>query len=216
MDNVRYTWIKRGGGLWLIYLSPRTGTFGHKNLVSGVSGWSDKSGCRDFSTIEEMNDTLISNINSVVGENDILWNLGDLALGPKKLWPDFRNAIKCKNIYHLAGNHDADWDALGYSWFFKEIHGKERQYTILHKIFHNQEFVLSHFPILSWDNKNKGAINLFGHCHGNMNKWIAEHLPNSKMMDVGIDTHPEFRPYNIWEIIKLMENKTADAVDHHN
>lgn len=189
--------------------------FGHKNLVSGVSSWSDKSGCRDFSTIEEMNDTLISRINSVVGKNDILWHLGDFALGPKKLWPGFRNRINCENIYHIAGNHDADWDELGYSWFFKKIYGKKREYTILHRKFHGQEFVLSHFPILSWDEKNHGAIMAHGHCHNNMSPWINSFMPNSKIIDVGIDAHPEGRPYNVLEVIKLMENKTADAIDHH-
>ena len=33
--------------------------FGHKNMVKGVSAWPDKSACRDFQSIEEMNDQLV-------------------------------------------------------------------------------------------------------------------------------------------------------------
>ena len=32
--------------------------FGHKNIVRSVSSWDDKSGCRDFNSIEEMNETM--------------------------------------------------------------------------------------------------------------------------------------------------------------
>ena len=35
--------------------------FGHKNIVRSVSSWDDKSGCRDFNSIEEMNKKIYSN-----------------------------------------------------------------------------------------------------------------------------------------------------------
>lgn len=187
----------------------------HRSICRGVSLWDDKAGCRDFNNLDDMNLTLIDNINAVVQEDDILWHLGDFALGPKKLWPEFRLKIKCQNIYHIEGNHGADWDKLGYKWFFKEIYGKQGEYAIVHRKFHGQEFCMSHFPILSWDNKNRNAICVSGHSHGSMNKWISQHMPDSRLIDVGIDTHPEFRPYNVDEVIDIMKNKKSDNMDHH-
>jgi calcineurin-like phosphoesterase family protein len=37
---------------------------------------------RPFDSVEEMNHTLIANWNDRVAEHDIVWVLGDLALGP--------------------------------------------------------------------------------------------------------------------------------------
>jgi hypothetical protein len=34
-------------------------------------------------------------------------------------------------------------------------------------------------------------------------------------MDVGIDTHPEFRPYHIDEVAKKMEKISVHFIDHH-
>lgn len=185
--------------------------YSHKHLCLGVSGWDDKSGCRNFSTLEEMNKIISDNINKTVGADDILWHLGDFALGPKNLWRQHRDTIKCKNIFKIKGNHTADYHALGISDIFSGIYE-----GIVEKRFGNELYVMCHYPILSWNHKNKGAIHLFAHCHGNMNKWLSEHLPNSKMMDVGIDTHPEFRPYHINEIRETMKNKSFDRIDHHN
>jgi hypothetical protein len=39
--------------IYLIFSDPH---FGHKNIVRSVSSWDVKSGCRDFNSIEEMNE----------------------------------------------------------------------------------------------------------------------------------------------------------------
>ena len=40
--------------------------YGHKNIVRGVSSWGNKSGCRDFDTIADMNDAMVDSINACV------------------------------------------------------------------------------------------------------------------------------------------------------
>lgn len=42
--------------------------YNHTNICRGVSTWEDGRGTRDFQTLEEMNSTLVHNINSKVQE----------------------------------------------------------------------------------------------------------------------------------------------------
>ena len=79
----------------------------HANICQGTSSWDDKNdSCRDFDTIEEMNNAIITSINSVVGEDDTLYHLGDWALGGwENIW-HLRKQIKCKNIIQICGDHD--------------------------------------------------------------------------------------------------------------
>ena len=80
--------------------------FGHKNIVSKESSWTDKSGCRDFPTKEEMSQNIIESINKYVKEDDILIHLGDWSFGGiENIWK-YRKQIVCKNIYLTLGNHD--------------------------------------------------------------------------------------------------------------
>lgn len=65
---------------------------------------------RPFSNIEEMNNTIIDNINRVVGEDDELWILGDFAFRVDKAEVQkFRNRINCRNVHLVYGNHDQDY-----------------------------------------------------------------------------------------------------------
>jgi len=64
--------------------------YGHKNICRGVTAWRLPDGSipidqtRDFDTIEQMNESIISGINSVVGEDDVLIHLGDFSFGGLK------------------------------------------------------------------------------------------------------------------------------------
>lgn len=78
-----------------------------------------------------------------------------------------------------------------------------------------------------WDGSHHGAIMLYGHSHGTLDElspeftdptWIGEgyYLKNYKTMDVGIDTHPAFRPYSITEIVDIMKYRDILFIDHHS
>lgn len=193
--------------------------YGHLNLCSGVSRWADKSGCRDFATVQDMNEAIIENVNRVVKTDDILWHLGDWSFGNESNILKLRRALRCQNIFTILGNHcDREvWSRPEVSCQFAGIFGGSGYDAIVYRYFHNHKVCMSHYPILSWDKKHKGVIHLSGHCHGSMNDWISEHLPNSKMLDCDIGGHPEFRPYHfLTEIVPYMNKKTEDFVDHHH
>lgn len=52
--------------------------FGHNNIMKFCQ--------RPWKTVEEMDNALIQNWNSVVGENDIVFHLGDFAFAPNWRW----------------------------------------------------------------------------------------------------------------------------------
>lgn len=80
--------------------------YNHRNIVKGISEWTDKSGCRNFQTLEEMNQTLVDNINDNVKENDILYCLGDWSFRGKNSIYEFRKQLNVKTIHLILGNHD--------------------------------------------------------------------------------------------------------------
>ena len=88
-----------------VYLTSDT-HYNHPNICKATSIWSDKSKTRDFKSLSHMNQTIVNNINSMVGEEDIMIHFGDFSFGGiESIW-EFRKQIICKNIYLLFGNHD--------------------------------------------------------------------------------------------------------------
>jgi len=188
--------------------------YNHKNLVLGETTWEDKSGCRDFHTLTEMNDALVNNINAIVKPDDHLYHIGDFAFGRGDTSIiEFRKRINCKNIWLFIGNHDYRLQST--SSELRKLFLKVRMKGTL-KI-KGETIVFNHFPELIWDKHHHGAIHLYGHCHNSLNgqDWLNEVFHDRKCMDVGVDTHPEFRPYHFDEIKAIMDTKIVKFIDHH-
>ena len=65
---------------------------------------------RPLSTVEEMNKTLIDNINNTCKPNDTLYHVGDFVFKTKPR--KFESQIKCKIIF-IKGNHDPyEWPEI--------------------------------------------------------------------------------------------------------
>ena len=225
----------------------------HRNLVRKVSEWEDCSPCRDFETVEEMNDTIIKNINDTVGENDILYINGDFAITNSKNWKTLRQRIKCKNVHLILGNHDPisellenkliitdKENAIGFhiaDLFSSVQHVKDIKVQIPGTNEHQRIF-LSHYSHRTWESAHHGKWMLYGHSHGSLEEYqkiefqalgtinggeiILKHDADGKVvkrlyktMDVGIDTHPNFRPYSVEELIEIMKDRINLGVDHH-
>ena len=190
--------------------------FSHKNICRGVTSWHLPDGSvpidqtRDFKTIEQMNESIVSGINSVVGQDDILIHLGDFSFGGFENIKIFRDRIICKEIHLILGNHDTHIENNRGN--VQELFTSVNHYTKL--MYKLKTFVLFHYPVVSWDGLNKGHIHLHGHVH----------LPTSlrfgkgKKMDVGIDGHPTFGVYDMDDIIRMMDKRdiVSDMLfDHH-
>jgi calcineurin-like phosphoesterase family protein len=189
--------------------------YSHKNICRGVTNWRTKDGkiptesTRDFNTIEDMNSVIVDNINSKIGPDDTLIHLGDFSFGGFDKIGQFLDRLVCKNIHLVLGNHDH--------------HIKNNQENIHDRFLSIQNylevnigganFVLSHYPLCSWNQLSKGAIQLHGHVHLPTNKKWG----NGKRLDVGVDGN-NYQPYKLTEIVHMMDRREVRSEivnDHH-
>ena len=192
--------------------------YNHANICSSTTKWTDPVTIREFKTLEHMNAHIAGNINEVVGQDDILIHLGDWSFGGFESIEHFRNQIVCKNVHIITGNHDhhiennrGDCQKLFSSVNkYVELNVKWNVGTPLQD---EQNFVLMHFPIASWNNMARGAIHLHGHVHFNPNM----RFQLGKMMDVGVDGNNLY-PIQMNEVLKLMRDRPVKSLfskDHH-
>ena len=189
--------------------------YGHSNICRGTTNWRLPDGSipidqtRDFETIENMNDTIVNNINSMVGQDDVLIHLGDWSFGGFDNIKKFRERIICKEIHIILGNHDHH--ILNNKENVRELFTSVSEYNTLKYL--DSTFVLFHYPITSWNGLHKGDIHLHGHVHLSNDKKFGK----GKKMDVGVDGN-NLKPYSIKEIIELMNEREilSDMLfDHH-
>ena len=136
---------------------------------------------RGFSTVEEMNETIIKNWNSVVSDEDIVYVLGDVVMG-EDLEAGIKLLSQLKGIKYLAfGNHDTDARIAAFKdgGFFEDI---QMGYRIKYK---KHSYILTHYPTVTANGDDLRTINLFGHTHQQCN--FYEERPY--MYHVGVDSH---------------------------
>jgi len=111
--------------------------FRHSNILKFTDSHTKKLVRPGFSDVDEMDEYMIQQWNSVVKEGDIVYHLGDVLIGDiewfKKNWPRLKGSKRL-----IVGNHD-DIKFLSSGGFFKKI-GMWRMFT---------EFglILSHVPL---------------------------------------------------------------------
>ena len=192
--------------------------YNHGNICSATTQWTDPVTCREFKSLEHMNAHLVGNINEKVGQDDILFHLGDWSFGGFEQIELFRNQIVCKNVHIITGNHDhhIENNKEGIQSLFSSVNKYLNlvvKYNVGTPLMGDARFALMHFPIASWDNMARGAIHLHGHVHFEADKRIGM----GKMMDVGVDGNGLY-PIEMSEVLKLMRNqpiKSMFAFDHH-
>ena len=193
--------------------------YNHSNICRGTSNWPEGRGTRDFHSLGEMNDAIVTAINSVVGPDDYLVHMGDWSFGGFESVAEFRKRIVCKNVILFLGNHDHHIrnNKEGVQGHFKHV----ASYDILDirkpdgKETKKYQFVCCHFPIASWDGMNKKVPHLHGHVHLPPRLKIHE----GRAMDVGVDGN-NLQPYSLNEILAIMRDRPIKHLvlpkDHHN
>lgn len=124
--------------------------FNHTNIIKYCD--------RPFASIEEMNETLIDNWNSVVGPKDIIFHLGDFSFGGELEWTKILRRLNGR-VYLILGNHDLNTMGQGLISGFEHV-AMEMRIQI-----GNQKIYLNHFPFLCFEGESKDVWQLFGHVH---------------------------------------------------
>src|SRR5574343_371289 len=122
---------------------------------------------RPFSSVEEMNETLITNHNAVVDKNDIVIHAGDFAFLKKEEVHKIIKRLKGNHIF-LKGSHDR-WlpDSAKFMW---------------RGHIEKQFIVVCHYAMRTWERSHYGAWQLYGHSHGKL-------TPIGKQWDIGVDNN---------------------------
>lgn len=161
---------------------------GHDNII--------KLSNRPFDNVEEMNETLLQNWNSVVTPEDDVYILGDMCY---KMHHD--NALhyisQLKGKKHLIlGNHDdVILNNADLRRYFEEI-------TPYKEIVDNDaKIVLCHYPMVEWNGYYNGALHFYGHVHNTFKNETTKYITSIRnAYNVGADIIG-FTPRTLTEII---------------
>ena len=157
---------------------------------------------RPFGSVEEMNDALVTNWNSVVKPDDYVYHLGDFCFGNVDKWNWFLEPGKLNGHIHLIlGNHDPE-RVFREGTLIERFDSIEFQHIL---IIEGWTVILNHFPFASFSNNfDHKVIQLFGHIHSGP-EGIGNVLPEGKTLqwnqyDVGVDNN-NYTPVS-WTQIK--------------
>lgn len=173
--------------------------FGHKNIINFCK--------RPWNSVEEMDQALIDNWNSVVDKDATVFHLGDFAFATNRRWREIVEALNGK-IYLIIGNHDETrYPGDKTMEIFKGV------YSQLRITVENKKVYLNHYPFLCYGGTYRGdkdsVWQLFGHVHTCPNSSGADdNRMNYKFpyqYDVGVDNN-NYKPVN-WNQIKEYINK---------
>lgn len=179
---------------------------GHVNVI-GYSG-------RPFGDVDEMNDALVERHNDLVADDDIVYVLGDVAMGKRA--ESLQHVQRFRGRLQLiAGNHDHCWGPLAKP-------GKEERHARMVAMYLDAGFdtindagqltvsgrhvLLSHFPYagdsqdedryLDARPADRGAWLVHGHVH---EAWRQR----GRQINAGVDAW-NYRPVHVDEIAELM------------
>ncbi|MGM7669135.1 hypothetical protein [Microbacterium sp. A93] len=165
--------------------------FGHAR-ISELAG-------RPFDSVDEMDAELIRHWNEVVGPDDVVLHLGDLALGPIEHSLHLTSQLNGRRFL-VPGNHDRVspatqsnraverfrplYETAGWTILPEVIEGTRRGYRLLASHYpyagdsHDVDRHAKHRP--RWDD---GVPLLHGHTHA------RDHGPDGHQFHVGVDAH---------------------------
>lgn len=154
---------------------------GHKKIIGYTY--------RPFDTVEQMDQTIIDNINARVTKGDQLIVIGDFAFGDPR---PYLARINCQHVSLVPGNHDKHWmREMDLSTMFVLP-------PLLMITDYPVPIVLCHYPLEVWERGHYGARHAFGHVHG---RTLS---PIRGRMDVGVEPN-NFCPVSVDNFFKKTE-----------
>lgn len=154
--------------------------YGHENIIRYCE--------RPYDSVEDMDEALIANHNSRVGQHDTTIHAGDFTLlkNRKLVWQKYIDRLKGNHVF-LRGSHDYWQRGLkGFDQIWEKKIGK-------HYV------VVCHYAMRTWARSHYNSWQLYGHSHGKLN-------PVGKQHDIGVDSNIYF-PVSMDQIIQIMRDR---------
>lgn len=169
--------------------------YGHRNVIEYSN--------RPYSSVEEMDEAMVANWNSIVRPGDSVYHLGDFAFHRPARAAEIAKSLNGQKFL-IWGNHDKalrrhpefcsqwiwcrDLDSISVG---------------------DQKVILCHYAMLTWKESHRGSWQLHGHSHGTLPE-----DPHSLRIDVGVDPRGYF-PISFEDVREIMSKKDYRPVDRH-
>lgn len=128
--------------------------FGHANIM--------RHSKRNFTSVEEMDEVMIKNWNSVVSNDDHIWILGDFCYKSGRSPLDYLKALNGAKHF-IVGNHDSH--LLNQTPCRRLLESIDQIKSIE---VDKKRIILCHYPMVEWEGYFRGALHFYGHIHNNV------------------------------------------------
>ena len=174
--------------------------FNHANIIKFCN--------RPFKDVEQMNDVMIANWNSVIGKDDTVFHLGDFCLGGAAEWTKILDRLNGK-IYLIMVNHDLKNIRQGFISRFEHVAMQMRIEIGKKRIY------LCHYPFLCFEGVYKDDVwQLFGHVHtrrsnSGIDAGRLQYLYPTQY-DVGVDNN-NFTPVSFGQVKRIIDKQVEQS-----
>lgn len=171
---------------------------GHANVI--------KFDKRPFENLEEMHNTIITNWNNAVTNEDTVYILGDFCWGVESSWPQYLEQLNGKKIL-VQGNHDIKNPSKQIKKYFLDIKPYKETTD------EGRRVIMSHYPMPMY----RGAYNpniymLYGHVHSTREEDFMKRLRHELRMSCKESGHNRGQFYNVGCMMPWM-NYTPRTLD---
>lgn len=179
--------------------------FHHNNIIEFCN--------RPFKDVQEMNDKMVDNWNSIVKPDDLVYHLGDYCFGNEDKIREINNRLN-GNIVLISGNHDEkilrDTSHKNTRYVDPDISRRfQKIVPYLETKVGGTTITMCHFALQVWNRSHHGRISLFGHSHGTLPE-------NSQQLDVGVDCW-DYKPITLEQIKERLKTLPKfKSGDYHN
>lgn len=146
---------------------------------------------RGFVSVEEMNLLLEENWKRVVSKDDEVYILGDFALRRPAYWQERLPGVKTL----VRGNHD--------SFMVKDAGFQDVRDNLLLRVKRDRDTIacwMSHYPFISWPERNEGSVHFHAHCHGSVPASLLAN-PGPARLDMSLE---------VWGYTPVMLDRAID------
>ncbi len=156
----------------------------HKNIIGYCN--------RPFTNVEEMNATILNNLEHKVKQGDKLYFLGDLSFKKDTALMFFKKFSDIE-IHFVIGNHDHT-DVIKLAENYCDSVSRLEDIQI-----EDQPITVCHYAMRVWNKSIFNAWQLHGHSHGTL-------VPFRNQYDIGIDNN-NFYPVSYRELLPFLNVK---------